>query len=265
MPTDPVALPGFDDAQATLLLQPLYRRAGGRRAATPDVMLRTIADDASNLQRLDAFPQGFEAAAIAVVQRHGARIDAELRIDLLALACEAGYDGLAATLLAARIAWRDGDRFQCMALAIRSGRPALVGLLLDAGIDVRTRSACGATLLVQAIDAGDTGIVQLLRNAGAVADPDGQALAAAAVSGDPDLLGMCISDGATSAALANALDHAAHAGQYAALVMLLQAGAAAEPALGHAMKRGDAEAADLINGALAARLLAAGNIVSQPV
>ena len=51
-------------------------------------MLRTIADDASNLQRLDAFPQGFEAAAIAVVQRHGARIDAELRIGTTSAAQE---------------------------------------------------------------------------------------------------------------------------------------------------------------------------------
>lgn len=252
-----------DDVQASAALQSLYWHAGGRHAATPDAMLRQIADDASNLLRASAFPPAFEATTLAVLQRHGARIDAELRIDLLALACEAGYASLAAALLDARIAWRDGDRFQCMALAIQSQQPALAKLLLDAGIDARTRSADGATLLSHAVATGDEDIVRMLRDAGARADPDGLALFAAAIGGRLDMLRMCVADGASAALLAIALDCAAQAGQHAALALLLQAGAPVEPALSHAVRRGDNESMDVIHARLAAQLLASGAIMTD--
>jgi len=256
MPNNPAISNPEDDEQAAAALQALYWRAGGRRAATPEAMLRQIADDASNLLRVAAFPPEFESTALAVLQRHGTGIDAELRIDLLALACEAGYAGLAAALLKARIAWRDGDRFECTALAIQSGQPALVSLLLAAGIDARTRSASGATLLSHAIAAGDAGIVQLLRDAGARDDVHGRALAAAAISGNLEMIRMCIADGAGKAALASALDHAAQAGQHPAAALLLQAGAPVDPALLNASRRGDTEALDLIQASLSAQLLA---------
>jgi hypothetical protein len=263
MSNNPAILNAIDDAQAAAALQALYWRAGGRHAATPKAMLRRIADDASNLLRVAAFPPAFESTALAVLQRHGAAMDAELRIDLLALACEAGYAGLAAALLKTRIAWRDGDRFQCTALAIQSGQPALLRLLLAAGIDARTRSASGATLLSHAIAAGDVGMVQLLRDAGARADVHGEALAAAAIGGNLEMIGMCIDDGAGKAALASALDHAAQGGQHPAVALLLQAGAPVDPALLNASRRGDTDALDLIQASLSARLLASGEIVAR--
>ena len=263
LPADAAAPNMPDDEQAAAALRPVYRRAGGQHDAPADTMLRRIADDASNLLRLAAFPAAFELAAVAVLKRHGASMDAEFRIDLLALACEAGYAGLAAALLAERLAWRDGDRFECMTLAIRSGQPSLVSLLLAAGIDARTRSACGATLLGHAIATGNAAMVQLLRDAGARADADGHALAVAASLGWAEMIGQCIDDGAGSAALAGALDIAAHAGQHRALGQLLQAGAPVDPALRHATRRSDTEAVELIQAGVAARLLVSGALLSR--
>lgn len=255
----------MNDAQITAVLLPLYHRAGGRGAVAMDEMLHRIADDGSHLLRLHAFPAAFEATALEVVTRHGAQMDEELRIDLLALACEAGYGELAAALLEIGIAWRVGDAYQCMVLAIQAREPALVALLLDLGIDAALRGECGTPLLSHAITSGDAAIVSLLRQAGARADNEGSALAAAAISGQLAMIRMCVDDGASLAALSDALDQAAAAGQHQALVLLLQAGAPVDPALLHATQRGDTEMVDLICTARAGQLLASGaGKVTQP-
>ena len=248
----------MDDAHIAAVLLPLYHRAGGRHAAGIDGMLHRIADDGSHLLRLNAFPAGFESAAVEALTRHGPQMDGELRIDLLALACEGGYKALAAALLGFGIEWREGDAYQCMALAINARQPALVALLLDAGIDAALRGECGTPLLPHAIAAADAVIVSMLRNAGAQADSEGLALSAAAVSGQLEMIRMCVDDGASPAALGDALDQAAMAGQHQAVVQLLQAGAPVDPALLHAMQRGDNEMVDLICAARAGQLLASG-------
>lgn len=248
----------MNDAQITAVLLPLYHRAGGRDAAGINEMLHRIADDGSHLLRLHAFPAAFEAAALEAVTRHGAQMDQELRIDLLALACEAGYGALAAALLEIGIAWRVGDAYQCMVLAIKAHQPALLALLLRSGIDAALRGECGTPLLSHAIASGNAAIVSLLRNAGARADREGSALAAAAISGQLAMIRICVDDGASLAALGDALDQAAAAGQHQALVLLLQAGAPVDPALLHATQRGDSEMVDLICTARAGQLLASG-------
>ena len=255
----------MNDAQITAVLLPLYHRAGGRGAAGIDEMLHRIADDGSHLLRLHAFPAAFEAAALEAVTLHGAQMDQELRIDLLALACEAGYGELAAGLLDIGVAWRVGDAYQCTVLAIQARQPALVALLLDLGIDAAMRGECGTPLLSHAITSGDAAIVSLLRKAGARADSDGSALAAAALSGQLEMIRMCVDDGASLTTLADALDQAAMAGQHQTVLHLLQAGAPVDPALLHATQRGDSEMVDLICAARAGQLLAAGaGRVTQP-
>ena len=248
----------MDDAHITAILLPLYHRAGGTHAADIDDMLHRIADDGSHLLRLNAFPAGFETAALAAVTRHGPQMDGELRIDLLALACEGGYKKLAAALLGFGIAWRKGDAYECMALAIQARQPALVDLLLEVGIDADLRGECGTPLLSHAIAAGDAAIVSMLRKAGARADSEGIALSAAALCGQLEMISMCVDDGASLAALGDALDQAAMAGQHQAVVHLLQAGAPVDPALLHATQRGDKEVVELISVARAGQLLASG-------
>jgi hypothetical protein len=114
--------------------------------------------------------------------------------------------------------------FSVRALVVQ---PALVSLLLEAGISAASRGACGTPLLSHAISSGDAGIVRLLRSSGARADNEGAALAAAA-------------------------------GQHEAVELLLQRGAPADPALLHAAQRDDMEMSDLIYAARAAQLLVSG-------
>lgn len=246
----------MNDAQITAVLLPLYHRAGGRDGAGINEMLHRIADDGSHLLRVHAIPADFEAAALEAVTRHGAKMDPELRIDLLALACEAGHGELAAGLLDIGIVWRAGDAYQCMVLAIQARAPVLLARLLRFGIDASLRGECGTPLLSHAIASGDVAIARLLRQAGARADNEGSALAAAAIGGQAEMIRMCVDDGASLAALGDALDQAAVAGQHQALMMLLQAGAPVDPALLHATQRGDTEMVDLIHTARAGQLLA---------
>jgi len=248
----------MNEAQIKTVLLPLSRHAGGRHEAEIDELLHRIADDSSHLLRLQAFPPAFEPAALAAVMHYGAQMDPELRIDLLALSCQAGYAELAAALLEAGIAWRDGDAYQCMVLAIQARQPALLALLLDAGIDAAMRGECGTPLLSHAAAVGDATIVAMLRNAGARADSEGLTLAAAAIGGQPQMIQMCVDDGVSLSSLCDALDLAASAGRYQAVVALLQAGAPVDPALTHATLRGDIETADFICATKAGQLLASG-------
>jgi hypothetical protein len=249
----------MNNARVTAILLPLYHRAGGRGTTGIDAMLHRIADDSSHLLRLKAFPAEFEAAAMAAVASYGAHMDSELRVDLLALACEAGFSELAAAMLGAGMTWRDGDAYQCTVLAIRAGRPATLALLLQAGIDADLRGECGTPLLTHAIAAADAVMVDMLRSAGARADSEGSALSAAAVSGHPEMIRMCVDDGASLTTLGDALDHAAMAGHAQAVIQLLQAGAPVDPALLRATRRGDDEMADLICTARAGQLLTPGS------
>lgn len=235
----------MNEAETKAVLLQLYHCAGGRHNAGTVEMLHRIADDSSRLLRRQAFPAAFEPAALAAVTQLGAGMDEELRIDLLALACEAGYRDLAAALLGAGNTWRDDDAYQCAVLAIRACQPALLALLLEAGIDASLRGVCGTPLLSHAICVGDAAMVGLLRQAGARAESDGAALAAAAISGHPDMISMCMDDGASPTMLADALDLAAAAGQHQA-VLLLEAGAPVDPAATHARQRGDAAMAEFI-------------------
>lgn len=248
----------MNEAELKAVLLPPYYRAGGR--GTPELleMLQRIADDGSHLLRLQVLTAAFEAAALAVIKQHGAQMDRELRLDLLALACEAGYEALAASLLDIGIAWRDGDAYQCTVLAIQAGKPALLALLLKAGTNAAMRGECGTPLLSHAVASGDTAMVTMLRDAGARADREGWALAAAAVSGQLDMVRMCVEDGASLVALGDALDQAAAAGQPEAVVMLLQSGAPTDPALLHATQRNDVEMMTLICTTRAGQLLASG-------
>ncbi|RYE78158.1 MAG: ankyrin repeat domain-containing protein [Oxalobacteraceae bacterium] len=248
----------MDKARVSATLLPLYHRAGGRDATGIHEMLRRIADDSSRLLRLHAFPATFERVALEVVTADGAQMESELRLDLLALACEAGFSELAAALLGIGIAWRNGDAYQCMVLAIEAGHLATLALLLRAGIDAALRGECGTPLLTHAIAAGDAAIVDMLRKAGARADSEGSALSAAAVGGWSEMIRMCMDDGASPTALGDALDQAAMAGRHQAVIQLLQAGAPLDPALLRATQRGDDEMADLICTARAGQLLASG-------
>jgi ankyrin repeat protein len=248
----------MNEAQIKAVLLPLYHCAGGRQEAGIDEMLHRIADDSSHLLRLNAFPAAFEFAALTAVTRHGVQIDDELRVDLLALACETGYAELAAALLDGGIAWRDGDAYQCMLLAIQARRPVLLALLLQAGIDAATRGECGTPLLSHAVATGDVAVVSMLRKAGARADIEGTTLAAAAIGGQLEMIRMCVDDGASLSTLGDALDLAAAAVQHHAVTLLLQVGAPIDPALMHASQRGDTEMVDHICGAKARLSLAVG-------
>jgi hypothetical protein len=249
----------MNEAQIKAVLLPLYHLAGGRHEAGIHELLYRIADDSSRLLRLQAFPPAFESAARAAVMHYdGGQMGQELRIDLLALSCEAGYAELAAALLEAGIAWRDGDAYQCMVLAIQARRPALLTLLLDAGIDAAMRGECGTPLLSHAVATDDAVIVAMLRKAGARADSEGLTLASAAIGGQPQMIQMCVEDGASLSALSDALDLAANACRHQAVVALLQAGAPVDPALTDATLRGDTDMVELICMARAGQLLASG-------
>ena len=248
----------MNETEVKAHLLPLYHRAGGRGAPGLPEMLQRIADDGSHLLQLQLLTVAFEAAALAAIQQHGQQLASELRIDLLALACEAGYDALAAALLDLGIAWRDGDAYTCAVLAIQSGKPALLALLLQTGIDASMHGECGTPLLSHAIAAGDPSMVTMLHDAGARPDKEGSALAAAAVCGRLDMLRMCMEDGTSLQTLGDALDQAAAAGHAEAAMLMLQAGAPTDPALIHATQRGDAEMVALICNARAGQLLALG-------
>jgi len=215
--------PDMEEARVLGMLQALYCRAGGRRAATVLEMLQRIADDSSHLLRQRAFPADFEAAAVAIVRRRGKDMDSELLADLLALACEAGYSSLARVLFDAGLTLPEEDAHPCLLLAIQSGQAALADLLLRSGIDVRSDDAGGAPLLSHAIRSGSVEIVLLLRNAGARADRDGCALAAAVDSQDIALVRMCLDDGASEQAIAAALEEASALGQHDAVALLVNA------------------------------------------
>ena len=248
----------MNHAEVLAALLPLYHLAGGRGATGIHDMLQRIADDGSHLLRQHAFPESFEYVAVEVVTCCGAQMASELRLDLFALACEAGFSELAAALLGTGFTWRSGDAYQCMVLAIEGAHQATLALLLQAGIDAALRGECGTPLLTHAIATGDAAIVCMLRKAGARADSEGSALSAAAVGAQPEMIRMCVDDGASTTALGDALDQAAMAGQHHAVIQLLQAGAPVDPALLHATQRGDDEMADLICKARAGQLLASG-------
>lgn len=197
--------PDIEEVHVMAMLQALYWRAGGRRAATVFEMLQRIADDSSHLLRQRAFPADFEAATVAIVRRRGKDMDSELLNDLMALACEGAYADLAGALFDAGLTLADEDAHPCLLLAVQSGQPTLVELLLRNRIDVRTGDA---PLLSCAIASGSADIVLLLRKAGARADRDGCALAAAIRSDDIALVRMCLDDGASEQAIAAALEEA---------------------------------------------------------
>lgn len=248
----------MDDAQLMAALEQPYRRAGGSRVCGVVHMLQRLADDASHLLRLYAFPAGFEAAALEAVTRHGKQMDQALRIDLLALACEAGYCELATALLNAGIVWLEDDAYQCARLSIQAREPALLALLLQAGVEASLRGECGTPLLAHAMATGDAVLVELLREAGARPDHEGFALGAAAIGGHLAMIEICLEHYLSAAALAEALDYAACAGQCEAVVMLLRAGAPPEPASAHATQRGDREMVDFLCTARTGLVLASG-------
>lgn len=264
MTISPACASSMNEAEMNAVLVPLYLRTGGRGTTDLHEMLHRIADNGSHLLRVHVLTAAFEAAVVAAVKQHGAQMGRELRVDLLGLACEAGYETLAAALLDSGIAWRPGDAYQCTALAIQSGKPSLLALLLRAGIEASLRGECGMPLLSHAIASGDAAMVTLLRDAGARAEADGAALAAAAITGQLKMLRMCLEDGASLAALGDALDLAVAAGQAEAAMLLLQAGAPTDPALRNATQRHDIEMVNLICTARAGHLLASGAAVSTP-
>src|SRR6476620_5632441 len=126
----------MDDAHINATLHSLYWRAGGRKTASVTGMLRRIVDDGSNLQRLRAFPADFEDIVLALLARDSVMQDEEFRQDLLELACEAGYDRLAACVLAGGIALTTENAALCMSITLRHGYGALLDTLLDAGVSV---------------------------------------------------------------------------------------------------------------------------------
>ena len=242
------------DAHIAVTLHSLYWRAGGRQAACAMQMLQRIADDGSHLLGKGAFPADFEALVLAVLAREDYPESGELHLDLLELACEAGFRRLAAVLLRDGPALSDAEACQCMVVAIRSGQPALAAVLLEAGVSPHCRDEAGTPLLSHAIGARQAGIMQLLKAAGARPDEEGCALATAAVAGRADLVCECLAYGPAQAALDAALAAATAAGQHEAMAVLLDAGASAGAALRQAVLSGDADQAGLIRAALAAQL-----------
>jgi len=245
----------MNNIQLTAVLGQLYLRAGGSRVYGVVDMLQRIADDCSHLLRIHAFPADFEAVALEALTRHVEQMDHALRTDLLALACEAGYRELAAALLNAGVVWLEGDAYECMLLSIQARQPALLALLLQAGIDPSLRGECGTPLLAHAMATGDSALVNLLHEAGARPDREGFALGSAAIGGHLAMIEICLEHSPPAAALADALDYAASAGQCEAVVLLLRAGAPLEPALANATQRGDREMADFLCMARAGQVL----------
>lgn len=243
----------MNDAHITATLHSLYWRAGGRRPASVVNMLRRIVDDGSHLHRQNAFPADFEAIVLALLADGSAGWDEELPLDLLELACEAGYPKVAARLLKSGLALSSESAALCMATAIGSGQAALLDVLLDAGVSPHAADDAGIPMFSHAMAAGNGAIIGRLVAAGAGPDQQGQALAAAAIGGDADLLRLCLAPGASQQALDEAFALAAAAAQPDAMAMLLEAGACAGPALRQAQQGGDEDRTLLIRSLLFAQ------------
>ena len=240
----------MSDAHITATLHSLYWRAGGRRTASVADMLRRIVDDGSHLCRQRAFTADFESILIALLANGSIACDEEWRLDLLELACEAGYAALAARLLASRQALAPESAALCMITALAAEHALLVGVLLDAGLSPHSCDECGIPLFSHAIATGNSAIIDLLVGAGAGPDQEGHALATAAILGDTDLLQLCLAHGASQPGLDNAFALSAAAAQPEAMAVLLDAGACAEPALRQARQAGDEERTLLIRSLL---------------
>lgn len=243
----------MNDAHTTAILHSLYWRAGGRKTASLAGMLRRIVDDGSHLHRQQAFPAGFEAVVLGLLANERAGYDEELRLDMLELACEAGYSELAARLLDAGPALTSESAALCMATAISSQQVAVLDALLKAGLSPHIRDDAGVPMFSHAIASGNTDIIERLIAAGAGPDQEGHALATAAIGGDADLLRLCLARGASQEALDDAFTLATAGQQFDAMAILLDAGACAESALRQARQVGDEDRALLIRSLLFAQ------------
>ena len=243
----------MNDAHITATLHSLYWRAGGRKTASAAGMLRRIVDDGSHLHRQGTFPADFEDIVLAVLARHGIVPDEEFRLDMLELACEAGYAALAARLLASGPALTAGSAALCLATAIRSGHLTLLEVLLDAGLSPHGSDDSGVPMFSHAIAAGNKAVIERLIASGTGPDQEGHALATAAIGGDAGMLRLCLAHGASQQALDEAFAMAVAAQQSGAMATLLEAGARAETALRQARQRGDEDASVLIRAALFAQ------------
>lgn len=243
----------MSDAHITATLHTLYWRAGGRKTASVADMLRRIVDDGSHLYRQRAFTADFESIVLALLANDSSARDEEWRLELLELACEAGYAALAARLLADRPALTAESAMLCMVTAIASEHALLLGVLLDAGLSPHGCDESGVSLFGHAIAAGNRAIIERLIAAGAGPDQEGHALATAAIVGDLDLLRLCLAHGTSQPVLDDAFGLSAAAAQPDAMALLLDAGACAEPALRQARQAGDEERALLIRSLLFAQ------------
>jgi len=243
----------MNDAHITAILHSLYWRAGGRNTASLPGMLRRIVDDGSHLHRQRAFPAEFEAIVLGLLASERIGYDEEFRLDVLELACEAGYPELAARLLEDGPALTSESAALCMATAIGAQQVGLMAVLLDAGLSPHSRDESGVPMFSHAVASGNTEIVERLIVAGAGPDQQGHALATAAIGGDADLLRLCLAHGASQEALDDAFALAGAAAQFDAMAMLLDAGACAEPALRQARQGGDEDHALLIRSLLFAQ------------
>jgi len=240
----------LSDAHITATLHSLYWRAGGRRTASVADMLRRIVDDGSHLHRQRAFPPEFEEIILVLLARDRVALEEEFRQDLLELACEIGYARLAAYLLANGLALTTENAALCMAISIRQGHVALLGTLLSAGASVHGADDSGTPVLSHAIAFGNSAAIDLLFAFGASPDPQGHALATAAIHGRVELLQLCLAKGASQEALDHAFAMGVAAQQPCAMATLLETGASAEAALQQARQRGDEDAIVLIRAAL---------------
>lgn len=243
----------MDDARTNAILHNLYWRAGGRKHAGTEAMLRRIVDDGSNLLRQQAFPADFEGIVLTLLARHGMAREEEFRLDMLELACEAGYARLAAHLLANGLVLTAENGALCMAIAICHGHAPLLEILIDAGASVHASDSAAIPMLSHAIAAGNRAVIERLFAAGARPDRQGHALATAAIHGDAQMLGLCLAQGASQQALDEAFALALAAEQPETMAALLEAGADAGPALEHARQRGDEQAPSLVRAALFAQ------------
>ena len=243
----------MNDAHLTATLHSLYWRAGGRSPASVVDMLRRIVDDGSHLHRQKAFPADVEAVLLALIADESAGWDEELRLDLLGLACEAGYPELAARLLKSGVALSSERAALCLATAIGSGQAALLDVLLDAGVSPHGADDAGIPVFSHAVAAGNGAIIERLMAAGAGPDQQGHALAAAAIGGDAGLLRLCLAQGASQQALDDAFALAVAAAQPDTMAMLLEAGASAALALRQAWQCGDEDRTLLIRSLLFAQ------------
>lgn len=243
----------MDDAHINVILHTLYWRAGGRKLADMDGMLRRIVDDGSNLLRQKALPADFEMIVLTLLAERGVARENEFRQDLLELACEAGYARLAARLLDTGLVLTAENGALCMTIAICHGHPHLVEALINAGAPAHAHDASGVPMLSHAIAAGNSAAIERLIAAGAGPDPRGHALATAAIHANAELLRLCLAQGAPQQALDEAFALALAAGQVGSMAALLEAGADAEPALQQARQHGDEEASLLIRAALFAQ------------